>query len=167
MTLSKLQLTTNNYIWEVIVKVSTSTKIHWDWDSVMPLGVDVTCIYDYISENITENMPDAVDKHSLVKYLTKIFDLSYMGMPSFVSKARARSRVCSQGCVVRGYGVTETSSLTHNWKNTYCVTETEMLSTGLYQWQVNNGSCNGLVSSGNKPLPEPMLTQICVATWRH
>ena len=23
----------------------------------------------------------------------------------------------------------------------------------------NIGSCNGLVSSGNKPLPEPMLTQ--------
>ena len=26
---------------------------------------------------------------------------------------------------------------------------------------------NGLVSSGNKPLPEPMLTQIYVAIWRH
>ena len=29
--------------------------------------------------------------------------------------------------------------------------------------QVNIGSGNGLVLSGNKPLPEPMLTQICVA----
>ena len=27
-------------------------------------------------------------------------------------------------------------------------------------WKVNAGSGNGLVSSGNKPLPEPMLTQI-------
>ena len=26
-------------------------------------------------------------------------------------------------------------------------------------WQVNIGSGNGLVPSGNKPLPEPMLTQ--------
>ena len=29
------------------------------------------------------------------------------------------------------------------------------------------GSGNGLVSSGNKPLPEPMLTQISVGIWRH
>ena len=26
---------------------------------------------------------------------------------------------------------------------------------------------NGLVPSGNKPLPEPMLTQISVAIWQH
>ena len=26
---------------------------------------------------------------------------------------------------------------------------------------------NGLVPSGNQPLPEPMLTQISVAIWRH
>ena len=32
---------------------------------------------------------------------------------------------------------------------------------------VNIGSGNGLVSSGNKPLPEPVLTQIYVAKWRH
>ena len=30
-----------------------------------------------------------------------------------------------------------------------------------YWWSVNIGSGNGLVPSGNKPLPEPMLTQIC------
>ena len=32
---------------------------------------------------------------------------------------------------------------------------------GLHWWPVNIGSGNGLVPSGNKPLPEPMLTQIC------
>ena len=31
--------------------------------------------------------------------------------------------------------------------------------TGLHWWSVNVGSGNGLVPSGNKPLPEPMLTQ--------
>ena len=31
----------------------------------------------------------------------------------------------------------------------------------------NIGSSNGLVPSGNKPLPKPMLTQIAVAIWRH
>ena len=30
-----------------------------------------------------------------------------------------------------------------------------------------HGSGNGLVLSGNKPLPEPMLTQIYVTIWRH
>ena len=30
----------------------------------------------------------------------------------------------------------------------------------------NIGSGNGLVPSGNKPLSEPMLTQIHVAIWR-
>ena len=29
--------------------------------------------------------------------------------------------------------------------------------------KVNIGSGNGLVSSGTKPLPEPVLTHICVA----
>ena len=33
--------------------------------------------------------------------------------------------------------------------------------TGLHWWSVSIGSGNGLVPSGNKPLPEPMLTQIC------
>ena len=32
--------------------------------------------------------------------------------------------------------------------------------------RVNIGSGNGLVSSGTKPLPEPMLTQI-YAIWHH
>ena len=32
-----------------------------------------------------------------------------------------------------------------------------------YWWEVNIGSDNGLVPSGNKPLPESMLTQIYVA----
>ena len=31
----------------------------------------------------------------------------------------------------------------------------------------NIGSGNGLVPSGNKPLPKPMLTQFLVAMWRH
>ena len=34
------------------------------------------------------------------------------------------------------------------------------MSLGLHWWSVNIGSGNGLVPSGNKPLPEPMLTQI-------
>ena len=32
--------------------------------------------------------------------------------------------------------------------------------TGPHWWSVNIGSGNGLVPSGNKPLPEPMLAQI-------
>ena len=34
------------------------------------------------------------------------------------------------------------------------------------EWEVNTGSGNGLVPSGTKPSPEPMLTQIYVAIWR-
>ena len=34
-------------------------------------------------------------------------------------------------------------------------------------WQVNIDSGNGLVPSGNKPLPDPMLTQIYVTIWCH
>ena len=33
--------------------------------------------------------------------------------------------------------------------------------------EVNIGSGNDLVPSGNKPLPEPMLIQICVVISRH
>ena len=32
---------------------------------------------------------------------------------------------------------------------------------------VNIGSGNDLVPPGNKPLPEPMLSQFYVAIWRH
>ena len=39
--------------------------------------------------------------------------------------------------------------------------------TGLHWWSVNIGSGNGLVPSGNKPLPEPRSTQFSVAMWRH
>ena len=46
-----------------------------------------------------------------------------------------------------------------NWPN--------MNVTGLHWWSLNIGSGNGLVPSGNKPLPEPILTHIYVATWRH
>ena len=37
----------------------------------------------------------------------------------------------------------------------------------LHWWSVNIGSGNGLVPSGNKPLPESMLTQISDVIWRH
>ena len=37
--------------------------------------------------------------------------------------------------------------------------------TGLHWWSVDIGSGNGLVPLANKPLPEPMLTQISVAIW--
>ena len=38
---------------------------------------------------------------------------------------------------------------------------------GWQEPQVNISSGNGLVPSGNKPLPEPMLTQIHAAIWLH
>ena len=39
--------------------------------------------------------------------------------------------------------------------------------TKLNSWSVNIGSGNGLVLSGSKPLPEPMLTQISATVWCH
>ena len=41
-----------------------------------------------------------------------------------------------------------------------------MTKKSLY-WEVNIGSGNGLWPSGNKPLHEPLLTQICVPIWCH
>ena len=49
----------------------------------------------------------------------------------------------------------------------YCEIALVWMSLGFHWWAVNNGSDNGLVPSGNKSLPEPMLTQIFVAIWRH
>ena len=37
----------------------------------------------------------------------------------------------------------------------------------IFSQQLNMGSGNGLVPSGNKPLPEPMLTEIYIAIWHH
>ena len=36
-----------------------------------------------------------------------------------------------------------------------------------FSWWISIGSDNGLVPPGNQPLPEPMTTQMYVATWRH
>ena len=37
-----------------------------------------------------------------------------------------------------------------------------------YIWRsVNDGSGDGLLPSGDKPVPEPMLSQLYVAIWRH
>ena len=43
----------------------------------------------------------------------------------------------------------------------------QVIVTGPYWWKVKTDSGNALVPSGNKPLPEPMLTQIYVAIWHH
>ena len=42
-----------------------------------------------------------------------------------------------------------------------------MNATGTYWWEVNIDSGNGLVSSGTKPSPEPMLSEITDADMRH
>ena len=39
--------------------------------------------------------------------------------------------------------------------------------TECHSWEVNIGTGNGLVPSGNKPLHIPMLTEIYVVIWRH
>ena len=48
-----------------------------------------------------------------------------------------------------------------------CEIALNMNVTGLNWWSVNIGSGNGLVPSGNKPSPEPILTYIPVAIWHH
>ena len=50
----------------------------------------------------------------------------------------------------------------HFWLNCCQVNATEP-----HQWEVNIGSGNGLVPSGNKSLPEPMLTKIYDNIRRH
>ena len=39
--------------------------------------------------------------------------------------------------------------------------------TVLDWWQVNSDSGDGLMTSGRKPLPEPMLTQFYISIWHH
>ena len=43
----------------------------------------------------------------------------------------------------------------------------KMNATRPHWWSVNLGSGNGLVPSGNKPLPEPMLTKFYDIIWHH
>ena len=48
-----------------------------------------------------------------------------------------------------------------------CKTAPIWMSLDFTDESVNIGGGNGLVPSGNKPLPEPMLTQISVVIWDH
>ena len=43
----------------------------------------------------------------------------------------------------------------------------QVIFRGPQWWWISIGLGNGLAPSGNKPLPEPMLTQIYVAIWHH
>ena len=64
-----------------------------------------------------------------------------------------------------GNKITTTTTTRHSlW---YCSQVTQMNTTKLYKWELNIGFGNGLVPSGSKLLPEPMLTQISIARWRH
>ena len=58
-------------------------------------------------------------------------------------------------------------NLSHWWLMCHLWNCHQMIVTGSYWWYVNIGLGNGLVPSANKPLPEPMLTEIYVAIWRH
>ena len=52
-----------------------------------------------------------------------------------------------------------------NWYREHFLSKQSLVSaTGPYWWAVSIGSGNGLVPSGNKPLPDPMLTQTYFAT---
>ena len=57
-------------------------------------------------------------------------------------------------------------SVIHGWGISFEIA-LRWMPLDIYSWEVNIGLGNGLVPSGNKPLPEPMLTQISVAIWRH
>ena len=48
-----------------------------------------------------------------------------------------------------------------------CDVALRWMSQDIYWRLVNIGSGNGLIPSGNKPLPVKMLIQIAVAIWRH
>ena len=57
---------------------------------------------------------------------------------------------------------------THNSSSgIYEIVLSWMLQNLISNLEVNIGLGNGLVPSGTKPLPEPMLTQIHVAIWYH
>ena len=51
------------------------------------------------------------------------------------------------------------------WRHLVCMYQVTVIGPRL-SW-VNMGSDNGLVPSGNKPLSEPILTQIYATIWRH
>ena len=51
------------------------------------------------------------------------------------------------------------------WAKTSLWNSSQVNATESQYWGVNIGSGNVLVPSGNKPLPEPLLTQIYVAIW--
>ena len=43
----------------------------------------------------------------------------------------------------------------------------QVKATRPFWWLINIGSGNGLMPSGNKPLPEPMLSLMSATIWRH
>ena len=83
--------------------------------------------------------------------------LGAMTQSCYIGTRDIRSRV------IRGpYCITKDIYLDHilwNWAS--------VIATRPHWWTVNIGSGNGLVLSGNKRLPEPMLTQIFVTIWLH
>ena len=60
----------------------------------------------------------------------------------------------------------DSSSFSNWWLKHLLWNCPQLIVTGPHWWWVNIGSGNGLVLSCNKPLSEPVLTQIYVTIWR-
>ena len=57
------------------------------------------------------------------------------------------------------------SKIFSDWWLRYLLWNCPTMNVTGHRWSVNIGSGNGLVLSGNKPLPEPVLTKISVTIW--
>ena len=86
----------------------------------------------------------------------------------WLCKQATGSILCLKICVDHWSAIDGISkSLHRQWLGHLLWNYFQMNATRPHWWSVNTGSGNGLVLSGNKPLPEPMLTQFCVTIWCH
>ena len=67
------------------------------------------------------------------------------------------------GKLITGYGDSFQANFNYWWLRYQLWNCSQMNVIGTYSWWVNTGLCNGLVPPGNKPLAEPILTQMYLA----
>ena len=124
---------------------------------IFPLGA----FYKYTCVIVLTQLQQKCFRYGHVAWQHQVSSVTIVGLPQINSLAPGKFEwnfryvIFKQIFVIDGW----LKDLSWNCPN--------MNVTRLQWWSVNIGSGNGLVPSGNKPLHEPMLTEISVIIWCH
>ena len=162
------------YCSKVTVWENQHSRTPWNSEVEYPLAFPSFCVPNKLRQTLAVCLPlhwsqwgtgshsnvDTVEintnnEEEFVLQEDKSESLRFYSLAPGKSERNFRHVIFKQNLVIDGWGIS-------------CEIALIWMSLDFYGWwSVNIDSGNGLVPSGNKPLPEPMLIKISNAKWRH